>query len=266
MTHPRSKPDNSPYRLQVLDRALGILEVLWKEGPDLTVPDIAERVGLNIGTVRRFVKVLEQHRMVEKNSQNGKYRLGLRLFELGSSAVAQINLRERARPYLDRLVLETGETAHLCILDEGKVLYLEKMESPHAIRMASWIGRRNPSHCSAVGKAILAFLSEEEVDAFIKKYGLAGHTRNTITKPTRFKDELQNIVKRGYAVDNEESVEGLRCVGAPIRDYSGQVIASISIAGPTFRVTEEKAPSLAKLVMDVANKLSAEIGYSTPAG
>lgn len=263
--HSKSKSDNLPYRLQVLDRALGILEVLSKEGSDLTVPELAGRLGLNRSTVRRFIKVLEQHRLVEKNPQNGKYRLGLRLFELGSSAVAQLNLRERARPYLDRLVLETGETAHLCILDEGKVLYLEKLESPHAIRMASWVGRRNPAHCSAVGKALLAFLSEEQLDDFINRYGLPAQTRNTITKPDHFKAGLRIVRKRGYAVDDEESYEGLRCIGAPIRDYSGKVIASMSVAGPAFRLTKDKVPELAKLVVGVANELSAELGYRAAA-
>jgi DNA-binding IclR family transcriptional regulator len=259
-----ARAKGSPYRVQVLDRALGVLEVLWKEGPEMTLAEITKRLRLNKSTARRLVLVLEQHRFIEKSPQNGKYRLGLKLFEMGSSAVAHLDIRERARPYLERLVFETGETAHLCILDEGEVLYLEKMEPSRTVRMPSSVGRRNPAHCTAVGKALLAFLSESDLDNLIKRHGLRAYTRNTITTLAQLKRELQLVRDRGYALDNEEIEEGLECIGAPVRDYSGKVVASISIAGPAFRMTEDQIPVLARSVVKTANDLSAELGYQEP--
>ena len=197
----------SPYRVQVLDRALGILELLCSDGPELTLIEFSERLRLHKSTVHRLLGVLEQHRFVEKSSSNGKYRLGLKLFELGSKAIA---------------------------------------------------------HCGAAGKALLAFLAEDEVEDLIKRRGLKAFTRNTLTTPTQLRNGLQLVRERGYAIDNEEFEEGLECIGAPVRDYSGKVVAAMSIAGPASRITEDKVPVLARSVIDAAQELSAELGYQDP--
>ena len=252
---------DSPYQVQVLDRALGILDLLLKEGPELAPVVLAERLGLHKSTLHRLLMVLERHRLIGKNPQTGRYRLGLKLFELGSQAVAQLDLRERVRPYLERLVAETGETAHLCILDGGEMLSLANVESPRTLRTPSTVGRRIPVHCTAAGKALLAFLPENELHPLIARGGLRAYTRHTLTTPVRLKAELQRIRERGYAMDHEEIEEGLKCLGAPVRNYSGRVIASMSIAGPIFRLTEEKTPAMARAVIAAANQLSAELGY-----
>lgn len=252
---------DSPYQIQVLDRALGILNVLSREGAELAPVVLSERLGLHKSTLHRLLMVLERHRLIEKSLQNGKYRLGLRLFELGSQAVAQLDLRERARPYLERLVLETGETAHLCILNEGEMLSLANVESPHTLRTPATVGQRAAAYCSSVGKALLAFLPENELEDLINQLKLTAYTRNTITKPTQLKTELRLVRERGYAIDNEELEEGLRCIGAPVRNYSGKVIAALSIAGPAFRLTARKIPVMARSVVQAANQLSAELGY-----
>jgi DNA-binding IclR family transcriptional regulator len=250
----------SQYHVQVLDRALGILEVLSSEGPELALGELVERSGLHKSTVHRLLMVLEQHRFIERKNQNGKYSLGLKLFELGSQALAQLGLTERAKPNLERLVFETGETANLCVLDEGEVLYLEKKEAPRTVRIPAIVGRRYPPHCGAAGKTLLAFLPEDQLDELIKRQGLKAYTKNTITTPAQLKAELQLIRDRGYALDNEEFEEGLKCIGAPVMDYSGSVIASIGIAGLAFRLTDEKIPALAVLVKGVARDLSTELG------
>jgi IclR family transcriptional regulator, KDG regulon repressor len=251
----------SPYRVQVLERSLGILELLCSEGPELSLIELSERLRLHKSTTHRLIGVLEQYRFVEKSSSTGRYRLGLKLFELGSKAVAHIDWKERARRYLERLAFETGETAHLCILDDGEVLYLEKVEAPRTVRVPSIVGRRYPAHCGGAGKTLLAFQPEEEIEELIKRRGLKEYTRNTLTTPAQLRDGLRLVRQKGYAIDNEEFEEGLECIGAPIRDYSGRVIAAISIAGPTFRITEEKIPVLAKSVVEVARELSADLGY-----
>jgi IclR family KDG regulon transcriptional repressor len=252
---------SSPYRVQVLERSLGILDLLCSDGPELSLIELSERLQLHKSTTHRLIGVLEQYRFVEKSTSTGRYRLGLKLFELGSKAIAHIDWKERARRYLERLAYETGETAHLCILDDGEVLYLEKVEAPRTVRVPSIVGRRYPAHCGAAGKTLLAFQPEEEIAELIKRRGLKAYTRNTLTTPAQLRDGLRLVREQGYAIDNEEFEEGLECIGAPIRDYSGKVVAAISIAGPTFRVNEEKLPLLARSVIDVAHELSADLGY-----
>jgi DNA-binding IclR family transcriptional regulator len=253
---------SSPYRVQVLERSLGILELLCSNGPELSLIELSEQLQLHKSTTHRLVGVLEQHRFVEKSSSSGKYKLGLKLFELGSKAIAHLDWRERARRYLQRLAFDTGETAHLCILDDGEVLYLEKVEAPRTVRVPSIVGRRYPAHCGAAGKTLLAFQPEDEIDDLIKRRGLKAYTRNTFTTPAQLRDGLRLVREQGYAIDNEEFEEGLECIGAPIRDYSGKVVAAISIAGPTFRITEDKLPVLARYVIEAAQELSADLGYA----
>jgi DNA-binding IclR family transcriptional regulator len=255
------KAIDSPYQVQVLDRALGILDLLADESPELGPSEVSERTGLHKSTVHRLLQVLERHRLIEKKAQNGKYRLGLKLFELGSKAVAQINLRECALPYLERLVLETGETAHICVLDGDRMLSIANVESPRTLRTPSTVGRRTPLHCTSVGKALLAFLPEDEQNELIKKLELTAYTRHTLTKPARLKAELKLIRQLGYAMDDEEIEEGLRCIGAPVMDHSGRVVAAMSIAGPAFRLTENRIPAVARSVIRAANELSIELGY-----
>ncbi|HLJ90211.1 MAG TPA: IclR family transcriptional regulator [Candidatus Angelobacter sp.] len=251
----------SPYQVQVLDRALAILDVLSADGPDLSLGEISEKLGLHKSTAHRLIMVLERHKLIERNSVNGRYRLGLKLFELGTRAVSRLDLRERARPVLERLVLETSETVHLCILDDTEVVYLDKVEPTRSVRMASSVGRRNPAHCTAVGKAMLAYLPEAQVEAIVRKLGFKAMTANTITNFHDLKVELAAIRERGYAVDNEEIEEGVRCVSCVVRDFSGGPVAAVSVSGPSFRLTMEKTKTLSRPVMTAANTLSMELGF-----
>lgn len=262
MPHSKTKRDGrSPYQIQVLDRALAILETLSQDGPDLSLTGISESLGLHKSTAHRLIMVLERHKLVEKNSQTGKYRLGLQLFEFGTRAVSQLDLRERARPFLERAVLETGETVHLCIYDDGEVVYLDKVEPARSVRLASSVGRRNPAHCTAVGKAIMACLPEHQVEIAVQKHGLRLLTRKTISTMMELKAELAKVRELGYAVDNEENEEGVRCVGAVVRDFSGDPVAAISASGPTFRVGPDKVPLLAKSILGASEALSRDLGY-----
>lgn len=242
-----------------------MLGALAEHGPDLNLPQISELLGLHKSTAHRLIMVLERHRLIEKNSVTGRYRLGLKLFELGTRAVAQLDLRERARPFLERVVAATGETVHLCIYDNGEVVYLDKVEPARSVRLASSVGRRSPAHCTAVGKAILAFLPESEVEAGIQKHGLRQLTRNSLGSLMEVKADLARVRKRGYSVDNEENEEGVCCVGAVVRNYSGEPVAAISASGPSFRLTREKIPLLARAVVAAANELSEDLGFRLPA-
>jgi len=211
VSHSKTKRDaRSPYQIQVVDRALALLEVLSHQGPDLTLVQISEMLKLHKSTAHRLLMVLERHRLIEKNSNTGKYRLGLKLFELGTKAIGQLDLRERARPYLERAVLDTGETVHLCVYDDGEVVYLDKVEPTRSVRLTSSVGRRNPAYCTSVGKAIMAFLPAEQVEIAAQKLGFRQLTRKTISNMLELRAELAKVRKLGYAVDNEENEEGER--------------------------------------------------------
>ena len=262
MPHSKTKRNSkSPYQIQVLDRALALLDALSQQGPDLALGEISQLLKLHKSTAHRLIMVLERHRLLEKNSRTGRYRLGLKLFELGTKAVSQLDLREQARPFLERVVLETGETVHLCIYDDGEVVYVDKIEPARSVRLASSVGRRNPAYCTAVGKAIMAFLPEAQVEDAVKKHGLQPLTRKTVSTLVELKAELDQIRERGYAIDDEENEEGVSCVGAVVRGFDGEPVAAISVSGPTFRLGKEKVDMIARSVIAAADGLSRQLGF-----
>jgi len=258
---PQSKTHVSPYRVQVVDRALAALDVLAKRSSECSLVELCRELDLHRSTVHRLMMVLEQHRLVDKNPETGRYRLGLKLFELGSKAIASLDPRRHARPYLDRLQRELGETVFFCILDDGQVFYLDKVESQQSIRTACTVGSRAPAYCTAVGKAMLAELPDAEVNDIVRRWGLKAITAKTITTAAALRTELKAIRSRGYAIDNEEKEEGLRCVSASVRGHSGKLLSAISVSGPAFRITKERIPEIGQVVMRIANDLSAEFGY-----
>lgn len=262
---PQYKTRNSPYRVQVLDRALAALDVLAASPTECSLAELCATLKLHKSTVHRLMMVLEQHRLVDKNPDTGRYRLGLKLFEFGSKAFGAVDLRRHARPHLDWLQREFGETVFFCMLDDGQVFYIEKVESQQSVRTACMVGSRAPAYCTAVGKAMLAELPEAEVNEIIRRWGLKAITANTITTSSALKAELRAIRSRGYAIDNEEKEEGLRCVSAAVRGDSGKLLAALSVSGPAFRVTKERVPEIGKAVMQAASELSQELGHK-PSG
>jgi DNA-binding IclR family transcriptional regulator len=250
------------YNIQLLERAILLLDLLSSKSPTGLLPhELAQTSGLHKSTVHRLLSALKKNRLVERDEKTGRYHPGLKLFEWGIKAVPNINLREHARPHLERLMFETGETAHLCVLVEHEILYLDKVESPKTIRIASSVGGRNPAFCSGVGKCLLAALPDAELDRLLRQHKLTTYTRHTITTPAALKSELQQVRENGYAVDNEEREEGLRCIAAPVRDHSGEIIAAMSVAGPAFRLSSAQDLINARLVMSIAAELSTTLGY-----
>jgi DNA-binding IclR family transcriptional regulator len=256
-------PERAPgtrYRIQAIERAVAILNAFSAESPELGVTELAERLGLHKSTVHRFLVNLEAGGLVERNGRTARYRLGLRIFELGGLVLQQMNLWDEALPFLEGLVRESGETGHLAVLDGGEAIYIEKVEARRALRIPSAMGRGYPAHATSLGKALLAGLPPEALRRLVAERGLAGHTPNTITDLDVLETELQRVRDRGYAVDNEEYDDGLRCIGAPIHDHTGQVVAAIGIGGPVTRVTPARLAPLAELVMAAARGLSRRLG------
>jgi DNA-binding IclR family transcriptional regulator len=248
------------YRIQAIERAVSILSAFSADRPELGVTELSEMLGLHKSTVHRFLVNLESAGLVERVPRNGRYRLGLRLFELGGLVLQQMNLWDEALPFLESLVRESGETGHMAVLDGGEAIYIEKVEARRALRIPSAMGRGYPAHATSLGKVLLAHLPEDEVQAIIATRGLARYTPKTITDAAALAEELARIRAQGYAVDNEEYDEGLRCVGAPIRDHTGAVVAALGIGGPVTRVTPERLPGLADLVIAAAKGLSRRLG------
>ena len=253
------------YRSQVLDRTFQILDIL-EDGMGQGVTELAEKLQLHKSTTHRLIMVLESSRYVEKDDATGKYRLGSRIIELGLSALARLDLYQIARPHLRELVAQTGETAHIGVMRDGEIVSLVNCESTQALRTPSTIGTRHPAHCSSLGKAILAFSSQEEVDRFLGGRTLERYTRNTITSQDLFRKEADAIRRIGYAIDDEEREDGLRCIGAPVFNCDSEVVAAVSIAGPVFRITRDRTSFLAAAVMKAAATISAALGYRSSNG
>jgi DNA-binding IclR family transcriptional regulator len=256
----RDTAPQGTYKVQALDRAFAVLDLLGESEVPLGLAQVATSLQLHKSTAHRFLMVLERHRMVERTS-TGKFRLGLRLFDFGNRAIEQYDLRERAQPHLRRLVAETEETAHLCILEAARVIYIDKIEPARSVRMITRIGASNPVHCTSVGKAILAFLPPERVAEVIRRIRFERPTHRTIATPEALRTELEKTRRRGYAVDDEELEEGLRCIAVPLLDAQRQPVAAISISGPSFRVTAQKLPSIANHLLTCVRGISADMGY-----
>ena len=258
------EPPSGRYRIQAIERAVAILNAFSAEEPELGVTELAERLDLHKSTVHRFVVNLESAGFLEREPRSGRYRLGLRIFELGGLVMQQMNLWDEALPFLEGLVRDTGETGHLAVLDGGEAIYVERVEARRALRVPSAIGRGYPAHATNLGKVLLADLPTAELRELVSRKGLHAYTPNTITSLAELESELDRIREQGYAVDNEEYDEGLRCVGAPIVDHSGRVVAAIGIGGPVTRVTPERIEPLADVLRDAADGLSRRLGGHRP--
>src|SRR6266850_496707 len=258
------KARSGRYRIHVIDRAAQILDCFGFDHQELSVSEIGAKTGLHRSTAHRILMALEYNDLIKQNPSTGKYHLGIKLFKLGHQAVWQLNLREICRPFLTRVMNETKETVHLAVLDEDQVLYLDKVEGPHALRMPSRVGRYIPTYCTSLGKAMLSCLDDQEVKSILRRQTLKPHTENTVKNIHQLLADLGSVRKRGYAVDNEEIEIGLRCVGAPLRDYTGGMVGAISVAAPSARLSEQNTPVIGRMVIAIAAGISEKLGFEKP--
>jgi DNA-binding IclR family transcriptional regulator len=256
----RDTAPQGTYKVQALDRAFAVLDLLGESETPLGLAQVASALQLHKSTAHRFLMVLERHRMVERTA-GGKFRLGLRLFDLGNRAIDQYDLRDRAQPHLRRLVAETEETAHLCILEGTHVIYIDKIEPARSVRMITRIGASNPAYCTSVGKAILAFLPEERFSDLLPRIRFERFTHRTISTAEALRAEIEKTRRRGYAVDDEELEEGLRCIAVPVLDAQRLPVAAVSVSGPSFRVTAQKLPQIANHLLQCVRGISADMGF-----
>jgi DNA-binding IclR family transcriptional regulator len=255
-----ARPPAAAGGLKSLRRTIRVLECFSIREPRLSLSDIARRVGLPASTTHRILSTLRGTGFVEQDGERDQYRLGLKLLELGSVVLATMELHREAAPFLEALARATGETVHLGVFDGSQVVSIEKMESTHGLATNVTIGKGAPAYCTGVGKALLAHQPPAVLD-HVCRLGLRRYTARTLTDPRRLRKELERVRARGYAVDDEEHDVGVRCVAAPIRNYTGAVIASLSVSGPATRITPEAIPGLAERVKEAAGKLSLQLGY-----
>ncbi len=218
-------------RIQSVDRALLILDLLAESSDGCTLSELSQKMDLPKSTVHGILSTLRDRSYVKQSEENGKYLLGIHLFDLGTKVANSWGIREAARPAMRWLSQEFGETVHLGCEDNGDVLYLDKIVADSLVSIASDVGARLPMHCSAVGKALLASKSDSEIKRYISYKGLIPLTGRTITDPDELIKELMKVRQQGYALDDGEFAEGLRCVGAPIVDEDGLTRFAISVAG-----------------------------------
>lgn len=251
-------------------KALNILELLTDSRAGLTLPELVEESNLAKSSVHYLLVTLERCGYVHRSERTSRYMLGAKLFSMANSAVGNLSLRQRTAPYLSGLRMRTRLTVHLAILEQNEAVLIDRQETSRGAHLASWIGKRMDLHCTAIGKAILAFLPDSEIDTIILKHGLARHNDNTVSNSRRLREELDRVVKNGYALDNEEDELGVRCVGVPIFGPTNRPIAAISIAGSTSEISIEDIPRLSNELRQTATAISHAVLESmtvaTPSG
>ena len=256
------KKANPNYPIKVLDKTFSILDILLQHGSTMHMTEIAEKLGLYPSTIHRILDTLRHWGYVEQDPKTQKYRLGLKLLELGMAKLHQMDLAREATPYLKELVKQCNETVHLGVLEGGEVLYLAKEESSQTIRMISYVGKRAPLHCTALGKVLLTYLSTEERKKILGEKVLPRLTENTITDKRELEKELSKVREQGFALDREENEKDVRCIAAPIRNHQGEVIAAISISSPIFRIDKNAQNNLKEALIEASEKISTRLGYN----
>ncbi len=255
MVNKNGKTEKSS-RIQSVERALIILDVLASKSEGMSLAQISEEIGLPKSTVHGLITTLRDYDYVSQSNETGNYKLGIHLFELGSKVQRAFNIRDAAMPVMKKLNKQFGETVHLGAEDNGEVLYLEKIAADSIFSIMSDVGIRLPMHCSGLGKVLLANKSEAEVKRVISQRGLPALTKRTITTQAKLKEELQRVKKRGYALDDGEIMEGLRCVGAPVRDESGKVLYAISVSGLVKDMYGKRLDEVINATIQAADEIS----------
>ena len=247
--------------IQVIERALDIIELLSTQQNGIGVTEISKETNLHKTTVHRILSSLYARNYVEKNKY-GKYKLGFKLIEIVGCHINELELLTEARPFLLELSSKYNLTSHLGVLDGYNVVYIERLETFKHMRLYTQIGYRVPAYCSSLGKCLLSSLSEKELDAIMKDYKFERYTENTICDIKELKKQLRNIRIQKWAMDNQEQMLGQRCIAAPIYDYKGEVIAAVSGSGNLEQLPDEKTKDVAEYIVNIAIEISKRLGYN----
>lgn len=248
---------------QSLQRALDLLEVFLSDNSEMGLAQLAAATQMNRATAHRLLTTLEARGYVQRDRDTRKYSLGVRVFDLGARFQHQLDIRRAALPELTSLVEQTGQAAFLCVRDGDEALCLERVGGRHRVRIfALQLGERQPLHCGAAPRALLSGLSDSEVLAYARRTGLPSFTPKTIATADQLLHDARQTRDREYVLSNEDVTAGIAAVGAPVRDHSGQVVASISVSGLAATYTSERIAELADAVRSAAYRLSRQMGHN----
>ncbi|WP_251553938.1 IclR family transcriptional regulator [Neobacillus muris] len=248
--------------IQSVERALKILNLFDEYTTELKITEISEKMGLHKSTVHSLLKTLQEYSYIDQNPEDGKYKLGLKLAERGNVVISNIDIRKAARKYLLDLSAKTGQTVHLGILDGREGVYVDKVEGEQSIIRYSRIGRRLPLHSTAIGKVLLSFQDPQEIKSLLKDYHYQQQTTSTISNEAVFQKEIEKIQQQGFAVDNQENEQGVRCAAVPIFKGNGKVLAAISISTLVSRVNDQELDVFIDLLKTSCQELSEQMRYA----
>ena len=255
------------YAVKSIDRAFLILGAFSFERPHLTLGELNELLGLSKATLFRILQTLVKNRTVSYDPGSNKYSLGVRLFELGEVAISSMSLRQAASRFLDDLESDGGYPALVGILTEGELVYIDGRRGSHPVPLfGTRHGKRQPPHIGAVGKALMAYLPDGEVDELLARYPLKKVAARSVTDPLVFKEHLRETRRKGYAYEEGELVEGVIGIAAPIRNHLGKVIAAVGAVFPAFQTDNKKKQQMIRLVRETAKGVSEAMGFTTPDG
>jgi DNA-binding IclR family transcriptional regulator len=245
--------------VQSVDRAVAILEILARDG-EAGVTEVARELGVHKSTASRLLAALDRRELVTQDTARGKFRLGMGIVRLAGAASARLDVVQESRPVCRALAQQVGETVNLAILSGRDALYLDQTAGPAALSPHNWAGQRIPVHATSDGKVLLAYLPEAELSECLTP-PLARFTDRTVADPARFPSLLAEVRRRGFATAVDELEAGLTAVAAPVRNAEGNVIASISASGPSFRIPADRIPALADAVRRAADEASRRLGW-----
>lgn len=250
--------------VQSLSRALAILEALADADAGMSLTELAQGVGLAPSTTHRLLSTLHQKRYVDVDEERGTWFIGVQAFTVGNAFLANRDFVAIARPFMRRLMEESGESVNLAILDEGEAVFVSQVECREMMRMLARLGSRVPMHASGVGKALLAALPQSAFDTIVDRRGLHRYTPSTIVAPSALRRSLERIREVGFATDDEEHAIGLRCVAATIHDEHGEPLAAVSLSGPKARISSQRLEEFGRLVVSRTAEITAAIGGQLP--
>jgi len=250
--------------MNTVEKTLVILEAFLNEEQEIGLSRLADLTGLNISIVHRIISTLVKKGYIIQPFPRAKYSLGPKLLKFGSLTISRVKIRNIALPFMKKLNREINECVNLAILDSDEAVYIECVEpdeSNYKLRIFTQLGARVPLYCTGVGKVLLAYMTEKEWEQYFSERDLSHRTPNTITDYKQFEKELLYIKQDGFSVDNEEMELGVRCIAAPVRDHNGNVVATVSISGPTTRLTTPKIRQFESMIKDCASDISHAMGY-----
>jgi DNA-binding IclR family transcriptional regulator len=256
-----AESEKTPAVVQTLDRALKIIELLALHSEGFGVTEIGQRVGLHKSTVHRLLSHLVAQGYIEKDEKGAVYTLGLKFIELASLRLNQVELKTEAGPYLRRLAAQLDQPIHLAILSDTDAVYIEKIEPLAHLRMYSQIGKRIPVYCSSLGKCLVSELDPADLDALAERLSYQAFTPTTVTGKAAFLAEVATTRERGWSLDDAEHEPGIRCIGAPVRDFTGKIVAAISASGTTGMINEANDSRISGLVVETAKAISRRLGW-----